>query len=421
MAEPVSNVTELARARAPVAEATRAATAVARITHTRRVPDSLRLARYTRAPELGPQILFFSGGTALRGTSRTLTRYTHNSVHLITPFDSGGSSAKLREAFPMIAVGDLRNRLMALADTELQGQPEVYRLFRYRFSEQAENDALRQRLLDMALGTDRLVRAIPGPLRTLIRSQLRIFCEHMPLSFDLRGASIGNLILAGGYIHNDRNIDAVIFLFSKLVAVRGVVRPVVNANLHLAAELADGHVVVGQHNLTSKTQPIGAPIKALQLSSTRASLTPARTAIDRRTEELIAGAELVVFPIGSFYTSVLACLLPEGVGRAIASAGCPKVYVPNCGRDPEQIGMSLADSVEALLAQLRRDLDEDVPIDRLLNFVVVDSERGSYKGTLDIERVEAMGVRVLDVPLVTKNSTPLLDAEHLVELLLSLV
>ena len=51
-----------------------------------------------------------------------LPRYTHNSTHLITPFDSGGSSASLREAFGMLSVGDLRNRLLALAD---DGSPEA--------------------------------------------------------------------------------------------------------------------------------------------------------------------------------------------------------------------------------------------------------------------------------------------------------
>ncbi|MGE4294032.1 MAG: 2-phospho-L-lactate transferase CofD family protein, partial [Desulfovibrio sp.] len=83
------------------------------------VPDRIKLERYRQVPALGPRVLFFSGGTALRDTSAELVRYTHNSVHIITPFDSGGSSAILRKAFDMPAVGDIRNRLMALADTSL--------------------------------------------------------------------------------------------------------------------------------------------------------------------------------------------------------------------------------------------------------------------------------------------------------------
>ncbi|MCP4376356.1 MAG: GAK system CofD-like protein, partial [bacterium] len=100
-----------------------------------RIPDHLRIGRYRRAPEFGPRILFFSGGTALNTVSRTLKTYTHNSIHLVTPFDSGGSSAKLRHAFDMPSIGDLRSRLMALADEAVTGHPEIYRLFRYRLPE----------------------------------------------------------------------------------------------------------------------------------------------------------------------------------------------------------------------------------------------------------------------------------------------
>ena len=104
-----------------------------RITRTVQLPHRVRLSRYLKAPELGPRILFFSGGTALTKTSRVLKRYTHNSIHLVTPFDSGGSSAKLRQAFSMPSIGDLRSRLVALADENITGLPEVYQLFTYRF------------------------------------------------------------------------------------------------------------------------------------------------------------------------------------------------------------------------------------------------------------------------------------------------
>jgi CofD-related protein of GAK system len=401
------------------------------LTQSRRVPDPIRLARYSRAPEIGPTVLFFSGGSALRKTSRVLTEYTHNSIHLITPFDSGGSSAKLRDAFPMISVGDLRNRLMALADTRLLGHPEVYRLFDTRLPSDVADatDAtdppcseLHRQLAAMVEGSDPLVAAVPLPLRTLIRHHLGYFVEHMPARFDLRGASIGNLILAGGYLNNRSDIDAVIFLFSKLVAVRGIVRPVVDSNLHLSAELADGTVVVGQHHITSREVPLAAPIRELRLTETiEAPVQLAHVEIDARTRELIAEAELICFPVGSFWTSVMACLLPRGVGHAVAGVECPKVYVPNCGIDPEELGLAPHDQVRILLDQLRRDAGEHTPTDRLLHLVLVDSERGEYVGGLDIDRIEALGVEVVDTPLISDDSAPLIEPRRLVELLLSLV
>src|SRR6056297_3502215 len=118
-----------------------------------RIPDPVRLERYRHAPELGPRLLFFSGGSALRTFSRRLVDYTHNSFHLITPFDSGGSSAALRKAFRMPAVGDLRNRLMALADQTVRGNPEIYMLFAFRFPDDEEPTALRRRLDRMVRGS----------------------------------------------------------------------------------------------------------------------------------------------------------------------------------------------------------------------------------------------------------------------------
>ena len=76
--------------------------------------DQEIIARLLKAPELGPRLTILSGGTAFNDTARVLKHLTHHSAHLLTPFDSGGSSAILRTSFDMPAVGDLRSRIMAL-------------------------------------------------------------------------------------------------------------------------------------------------------------------------------------------------------------------------------------------------------------------------------------------------------------------
>ena len=66
-----------------------------------------------------------------------------------------------------------------------------------------------------------LIKGIPDPMRKIIRHHLRMFREQKPRDFDLRGASIGNLILTSGYLENERHLDPVIYIFSHLVRVRG--------------------------------------------------------------------------------------------------------------------------------------------------------------------------------------------------------
>jgi CofD-related protein of GAK system len=360
-----------------------------------RFPDDLRVSRSLRAPELGPRILFLSGGTALRPLCRVLKQYTHNSVHLITAFDSGGSSARLRNAFAMPAIGDLRNRIVALADESVLGNPQIYRLFAHRLPTGAGAPELASELERLVSGESDLVHAIPEPMRRIVQTHLRLFAEHMPADFDLRGANLGNLLLAGGFLSHSRDLESVLFLFSKLLEVRGVVRPIVDDDLHLCAELDDGTRIVGQHLLTGKeVDPIVAAVRELYLVDALEAPRRASATIGDKARRSIETADLICYPMGSFYSSVVANLLPCGVGRAIVSASGPRVYIPNTGNDPEQYGMSVADSLEALVRYVRADAGGDVPLGRIVNLVLLDRDPSRYSMRVDIERMERMGAQV---------------------------
>lgn len=393
-----------------------------KVTRDIRIPDPVKLERYRHRPELGPKILFFSGGSALRDTCAELIRYTHNSIHVITPFDSGGSSAKLREAFRMPAIGDVRNRLLALADRSLYGYPEIVRLFACRFPPDGDPERLREEMEAMIAGRHPLVAEIPDPMRKIIRHHLRLFREFMPPDFDLRTASIGNLILTAGYLDNRRNFDTIIYLFSKLVQVRGVVRPVVNKYLHLVASLADGRRVVGQHRMTGKeAEPLASPITDLWLASDRKTAVPVDVAIRQKMAVLIAEADLICYPMGSFYSSLVANLLPRGVGRAVRRSACPKVFIPSTGcGDPEAFGMEIMDQVRRLVSFLERDDPDAHSGGRPLDFVLMDLSRGRYPGQPDRKSLTRMGIEVIDTPLVSDRSQPLIDETLLVPVLLSL-
>lgn len=386
------------------------------------MPDGLKLARYFKAPELGPRILFFSGGTALNSLSRALVRYTHNSIHLVTPFDSGGSSAKLRLAFNMPAVGDMRSRLMAMADQTVKGNPEVYDLFTHRLSSREDHVKLKETLKSMADGHHPLVKSVHDPMSRIIRSHLSLFIKKMPEDFDLKGASIGNLILTAGYIANDRHIDPVIYIFSRLAEVRGTVRPIMNFFLHLVARLEDNTLVKGQHMLTGKeTRPITSPVKDIFLSKSLDRPDPFTPAIKDKVKKLILEAELICYPMGSFYSSIIANILPKGVGTAIAANFCPKIYIPNTGHDPEQIGTTLDQRVEILACHLQKSCAQAQSIPDLLNFVIIDRDHSLYQGGVDVQKIRNLGVEVLEMPLTTNDDRPYLNSQMVVENILSIV
>lgn len=385
-----------------------------------KIPDLLRLQRYQRVPELGPSILFFSGGTALKSMCPFIRQYTYNSIHFLTPFDSGGSSAKLRKAFNMPAVGDIRSRLLAMADNTIMGNPEVYALSNFRLPMNESQDTLLQTLKSLIDGQHALMHAIPNPMRKLIRLQLDFFFEQMPEDFDLRGASIGNLILTGGYLNYQHHLDPILFLFSKLLAVKGNVRAIIHQPYHLVAELENGEQVIGQHRITGKeTAKLTSPIKKLRISKTNTHYTPADAVILNKTKSLIREADLICYPPGSFYSSLIANLLPTGVSHAIVENACPKVYIPNLGNDPEQFGMTINDSIRTLISYLKQDVADNIPTYKLLNCILVDEHQASTQ-EIDLAFLTEHKICLIKTSLVTEKSKPFYDEEKLAQALFSL-
>lgn len=142
--------------------------------------------------------------------------------------------------------------------------------------------------------------------------------------------------------------------------------------------------------------------------------------IREKVRALIARAELICYPMGSFYSSLVANLLPQGVTPAIRANGAPKIFTPNTGRDLEMVEGGVAFQVAELLRYLQGSEDR-VPVGELVNYVLVDSKRGIYPGGLDKAAVEALGVKVVDAPLASEEEPERLDPEALAGVLLSLV
>lgn len=385
------------------------------------LPNPVFLENCRKTPELGPCALFFSGGSALKEFSCLLKQYSHNTIHLVTPFDSGGSSAKLRQAFSMPSVGDLRSRIMSLADESLDDHTHIYNLFVYRLPTNRTQGELTQELLSMIEGSNSLVQPIQDPMRKLICSQLDSFYESMPEDFDLRGASIGNLIITGGYLNHHRELDKISFMFSKLIGAKGIVRTTISDDLHLAATLEDGTQIIGQHHITGKeASPISSPINRVEISSNPNRFTSTTAKISKSNQKLIDMADIICFPPGSFYSSLIANLLPQGVGTAIANNPAPKVYIPSLGSDPEQLGMSLGIAIETLLEYLKMDAGAECQNNMLLNYVLIDSKNGNYNSSLSQDLLDPLGIRLIDTTLITESSAPYYDPELLAGALLSL-
>ncbi|MFA5098465.1 MAG: 2-phospho-L-lactate transferase CofD family protein, partial [Candidatus Margulisiibacteriota bacterium] len=213
---------------------------------------------------------FVTGGTGSRPLAIELAKNTRNVSYVIHTADSGKSTRQIRLFFGNIpAIGDLRSRLIDLADPGSPGHAQITALLYHRLTNDSISDA-RAELRSIVEGTDDagFIRDImasdaPRPFNNIFLTHIRGFCRRVEAMqaphrmFDYRCASIGNLFLTGAYYAYEQDLETAIALYKLLAGVKEDVIPATLENVHLAALMADGNTIAGQHNITSyKSGPV---------------------------------------------------------------------------------------------------------------------------------------------------------------------
>ena len=248
-----------------------------------------RLLRGARAS--GRKVAAIGGGTGLSTLLLGLKEYTENITAIVTVTDDGGSSGKLRREFGMLPPGDIRNCILALANTNTM----MTQLLNYRFP-----------------------------------------------SGSLAGQSFGNLFLLA--LNNIcGSFEEAVADMNQILAVTGQVLPVCTQNAALEAIFADGSRVVGETAITSAKKDKNLDIRSIRL-------LPEDTQALPQALQAIREAELIVLGPGSLYTSIIPNLLVGGVAEALRQSPALKLYVLNVmTQDGETEHYSAADHARAIL------------------------------------------------------------------------
>ena len=293
----------------------------------------------------GPKIVVIGGGTGLSTMLRGLKSYTSNITAIVTVGDDGGGSGVLRDDLGMLPPGDIRNCILALADTE----PLMEDLLRYRFKE----------------GT-------------------------------LKGQNFGNLFLAAMDGISDNFEDAVQKM-SSVLAVTGKVLPVTLDDMKLIAELENGNSVVGESKIPKEAINQKSKIKRLTINPKKAEpLQDALTAI--------LEADAVVIGPGSLYTSIIPNLLVNDIVESIEKSEAIKIYISNVMTQPgETDDFTVCDHINSLIKHSSKKCVDYVIAN---NGEVTEEikERYAKKSSilveLDKEHIEDLGIEVIADDLV---------------------
>ena len=235
--------------------------------------DLVDIVYKKRYLERGPRIVAIGGGHGLATLLTGLKEYTTNLKAIVTVADSGGSTGRLREEFDVLAPGDIRNCIVALADApSLMGE-----LFQFRFDKNSE----------------------------------------------LKGHNFGNLFITA-MTQLTGDFKKAVEESSKVLAIRGKVLPSTLNKVNLVAEYEDGTQVVGEAKIPEKEVPIKRVYLASTATDTSRKIQPTLEAI-----EVIKNAQIIAIGPGSLFTSILPNLVIKEIADAIAKSSALKVYVCN--------------------------------------------------------------------------------------------
>lgn len=219
---------------------------------------------------LGPKIVAIGGGTGLSTLLSGLKGFTRNLTAVVTVTDEGGSSGRLRSEWGVLPPGDIRNCIVALAESD----SSLQRMLAFRFDRG-----------------------------------------------DLRGHSLGNLmLLAITEMYGD--FGRAVKELNKLLAIRGQVLPVTLESVALFAQLGD-RVIRGEEEISRH----GDQIERLWLEPRDPEPLP-------EVMEAVDSADLIVLGPGSLFTSVLPNLLVDRLSHRVRLSKAPKVYVSNIMTQP---------------------------------------------------------------------------------------
>ena len=294
----------------------------------------------------GVRIVAIGGGHGLSTLLKGLKQKTSNISAIVTVADDGGSSGRLREEMDIIAPGDLRNCLVALADKDTA----LEQLFQYRFGGEGE----------------------------------------------LSGHSLGNLFLAA-LIKEFGNAQNALEAASTVLNIRGKVMPATAERIRLLAKMSDGKEIEGESEIAAYGE--SRKTKILHMS-----MIPEAPIAVGDALEAIRHADLITLGPGSLYTSVLPDLLVPEILQAIKESNAPCLYICNVMTQPgETEGYTVSDHVKALIEHVGKNVIDYVLVNNASpsqEILKKYKEAGEFPVKIDAKQVEETGVIMIESDLL---------------------
>lgn len=289
------------------------------------------------------KVVVLGGGTGISYLLRGLKNFPVDITAVITVSDNGRSTGKLRREFHTPAVGDIRKVITSLSGID----DHIKKMLSYRFN----------------------------------------------TSSDLDGHAVGNLILTSMLDITGSLKDSIACL-SKLLDVRHTVLPISeDSNLTLMGKDMNGNIIEGEEEITQARRQF----KKIYYKEEPNVLPEVLTALEE--------ADLIIFSMGSLYTSVLPNIICKQVKAVLKKTNAPIMYLCNVVTQPgETDDFTVSDHIKLI----NRYLDKKKVDAVIASNTKIDPEIAKVYETaeqkepviIDYEELEKVGVELIEDDLI---------------------
>lgn len=283
------------------------------------------------------KIVVLGGGTGMSNLLTGLKSFPLDISAIVTVCDDGSSTGILREEFNIPAVGDIRRVLVSLSETE----PLVMDLFNYRFK----------------------------------------------TTSDLDGHTVGNLLLTAA-TEISGNLSDGIEALSKVLNLKGKVIPLTEDNVTLMAKMDDGKIIEGEHHITESKGKIEKVYYKEKPQVTKEAL------------KAIKEADLILFSMGSLYTSIIPNLLIPDIVKEIDKSKAKIMYACNMMTQPgETDNFKVSDHIEKLNKYLGKRKIEVV----IANNAEIDEKMAKFYETTEQKDPVILDKENINIEVIEDN------------------
>ncbi|MGN1268798.1 MAG: uridine diphosphate-N-acetylglucosamine-binding protein YvcK [Candidatus Aphodocola sp.] len=286
---------------------------------------------------MSKKVVILGGGTGTSTLVRGLKEFPVDISVVVSVSDDGRSTGRLREVFDIPAVGDLRQVLSALSETE----PLFEKLLNYRFE----------------------------------------------TNNDLNGHAVGNLLLAA-LCNITGNMSDGLKSLSNVLNLKGKVLPLTEDNCILMGKMEDDSIIEGEHNITKSDKKV------------KDVFYKEDPTVNPEVIESIKNADMIILSMGSLYTSITCNLVCDDVIKAIDESKGKILYVCNMFTQPgETDNFTVSDHLKVLNNHLgKRKIDTVIINDGKIPKKFIEKyhrEEEKDPVIIDKENINKMNVKII--------------------------